>query len=320
MPELRIPLAIDESGKLCSPVRAEKGKKYSCPVCGTPVIFRQGVKKVPHFAHKSSDTCSQETIIHKTAKLLVQKVINEWKSGKAQPPILKRSCQICGDCINQFLPDKVCGAKLECKLMDGSIVDVALVDEREKPLAAVEIRVTHAVEEAKAAELQVPFIELDGYEIIKDPTVWKPISDHFKPLICSNCKSTYSEYKVKAKRIAKASGIDLPDTYYRYGIIECWNCKQEIIVFAWPKKDLYDVSAPKVRPYPRTIKYRYTKTFGGKYWVNTCPYCQATQGDFFLHMEPDGPFFPVQVREDSPVAFEKDMMIIAFYAERFLLD
>lgn len=314
MTELRIPFAVDASGGLCSPVVAEKGKKYFCPVCGASVVLRHGQKRAAHFAHKSGKACSPETIIHKTAKMLIQKVVYEWKSGKADSPILERRCQVCGVPVTQSLPDKVSSAILEYKLADGSVADVVLVDEEKTSLAAVEIKVTHAVDEAKAMSLPVPFIELDGNEVIKNPTLWRPTSDHFKPLICSNCKSAYRRFQAKAQRIAKASRIELPRAYYRYGITTCWKCKREIIVFAWPKDGLHNDSVPQVKPHPRIIQYRYSKSIGGKYWVNTCPYCHAIQGDFFLHMEPGGPFFSVCIEEDSPIAFERDMTKIAVHA------
>ena len=34
-----------------------------------------------------------------------------------------------------------------------------------------------------------------------------------------------------------------------------------------------------------------SKTIGTGYWMNHCQHCGAKMGDFFLHMEPDGPFF-----------------------------
>ncbi|MBL8151643.1 MAG: hypothetical protein JNN15_17085, partial [Blastocatellia bacterium] len=64
----------------------------------------------------------------------------------------------------------------------------------------------------------------------------------------------------------------------------------------------------------RTVQYRFSKTVGDKYWVNTCPYCESIQGDFFLYSEPDGPFFTVDLEEDSSVAFDRDMLKIAEYA------
>lgn len=313
MPELRVPFAIDDEGRLYSPETAEKGGNYLCPACQEPIIFKQGEIKVPHFAHKVSVTCYQETITHKTAKLLVQKVVHEWKEGKGNPPILCRACQICGISISQALPEKVDSAVLEHRLADGSVADVALLV-GETAQAVVEIKVTHAVDEIKANRLPVPFIELDGYEVIENPTVWKPKIDRFKPLTCNKCKLDCLRFQAKVKQVAKASNIELPTAYYRYGFCQCWKCKREIIVFAWPKDGMHDDSDPKVKPCPRTVQYRLSKTVDDKYWVNTCPYCQSIQGDFFLYSEPDGPFFAVDLEEDSPMAFDRDMLKIAEYA------
>lgn len=313
MPELLVPFAIDDEGRLYSPEGAEKGRNYLCPACQKPVIFKQGEIRVAHFAHNVSDTCSQETIVHKTAKLLVQKAVNEWKAGKSNPPIFQRVCQICGISVSQPLPYKVDSAILEHRLADGSVVDVALMVEQTVQ-AAVEIKVSHAVDELKANSLPVPFIELDGYEVIENPNVLKPITDNLRPLTCDKCKSTYLKFQTKARQIAQASNIELPAAYYRYGLCKCWKCKREILVFAWPKDGMYDDSAPKVKPWPRTVQYRLSKTIGSKYWVNTCPYCQSIQGDFFLYCEPDGPFFTIDVEEDSPTAFDRDMMKIAEHA------
>lgn len=173
MSELRVPFAIDSELKLYSPATAEKSKNYFCPSCGESVILKQGEIRTTHFAHKISDTCNQETITHKTAKLLIQKVIQDWKSGKSNPPTLARACQICHSTINQPLPEKVDKAILEYKLSDGFIIDVALMV-GDIAQAAVEIKVTHAVDDIKAGRLSIPFIELDGYEVVTNPTIWKP--------------------------------------------------------------------------------------------------------------------------------------------------
>lgn len=315
MPELRVPFAIDDEERLFSPETAKKGTNYFCPACHEPVIFKQGEIRMAHFAHKIGDHCNQETIIHKTAKLLIQKVVHEWKTGIRNSPILQRVCQICEESVSKPLPDKVDGAVLEHRLKDGSVVDIALLV-GEIAQAAVEIRVTHAVDDIKADRFPVPFIELDGYAVIENPLVWSPIIDNFKPLTCDKCKSIYLKFRDKANQVAKVSNIELPSAYYRYGLCNCWKCKREIIVFAWPKNELYDNSAPEVKPCPRTVQYRFSKTAGVKYWVNTCPYCQSIQGDFFLYAEPDGPFFAVELEEDSSIAFDRDMLKIAKHADQ----
>ena len=313
MSELRLPFAVDEKEQLCSPSTAKKGGIYFCPFCRESIIVRQGAVRVPHFAHKVSDICSQESIVHKTAKMRIQKVVQGWKSGGSSRPKLQRACRVCGTYTNQLLPDKVDGAIQEYRLTDGSIVDVALMA-GEMVQAAVEIKVTHAIDEIKVIRLSVPFIELNGYEIIKNPFVWKSIADNFKPITCEKCKSAYLRFQTRAKQIANASGIKLMARYYRYGLCTCWKCKREIIVLAWPKDRMFDKSNPKIKTLPKTVQYRFSKTVGHKYWVNTCPYCQSIQGDFFLYCEPDGPFFGVNIEEDSPAAFDRDMMKIAVYA------
>jgi hypothetical protein len=210
---------------------------------------------------------------------------------------------------DQALPDKVDRAILEYRMPEGSIVDIALMVANEAA-AAIEIRVTHAVDENKAKSLSVPFIELDGQAVIENPTIFQPIRDHFLPFFCRRCKQAKEKFHYKVNIIAKRTGIELPESYYRYGFCKCWKCKREIIVFAWPKTSEWDKSAPKVKPIPRTIQYRYSATVNNKYWVNTCPNCKSIQGDWFLFFEIDSPFFGIS-RKDSEDAYHRDMQTIA---------
>jgi hypothetical protein len=307
--KLRVPFAVDGEERLYNPETAEKGKHYFCPACQDTVILRKGKIKTAHFAHKASETCNQETILHKTAKQRIVEVISNWKSGKIDAPILKRTCEICRKSIDQPLPDKVECAMLEYRMLDGFIIDVALMV-KNKPAAAIEVRVTHAVDERKAELVSVPFIELEGQKVIENPAVFEPIHDQFFPFTCRSCKQAKARFQIKVNEIAQQTGVELPDRYYRYGFCECWRCKREIIVYAWPKISEWDYSAPKVKPIPRTIQYRYSRTVSRKYWVNTCPRCKSIQGDWPLFCEPDGPFFGIRCKEDSRGAYHKDMQRI----------
>ena len=98
---------------------------------------------------------------------------------------------------------------LEYRMSDGFIVDVALMVENE-PAAAIEIRVTHAVEENKAKLLSIPFTELDGRKVIENPFAFEPIHDQFLPLTCTACKQVKARFQVKVKEVAKQTGIELP--------------------------------------------------------------------------------------------------------------
>lgn len=311
--KLRVPFAFDSEQRLYDPEKAEKGKHYFCPACQDIVILRKGEIKTAHFAHKASETCNQETILHKTAKQRIVDVISDWKSGKIDAPVLKRTCEICRQSKDRPLPDKVKCAMLEYRMPNGFIVDVALMVENE-PAAAIEIRVSHAVDENKAKLLSIPFIELDGQAVLENPTIFEPIRDHFLSFTCGACKQAKTRFHVKVNKIAKQTGIKLPDRYYRYGFCECWRCKREIIVYAWPKASEWDISAPKMKPIPRTIQYRYSNTIGGKYWVNTCPRCKSIQGDFFLFFGSNGPFFGIGCKENTQDAYNRDMKNIVNYA------
>ena len=112
MGSIKIPFAIDDLGILTKIDDATRGIDYYCPACNMPVIVRKGDIKIHHFVHKASDFCSQETVIHKTAKMLFQKLVSDWKNGLAQAPKINRKCQICYSIIQQPLPDKVQSANL----------------------------------------------------------------------------------------------------------------------------------------------------------------------------------------------------------------
>ena len=87
---------------------------------------------------------------------------------------------------------------------DGFIIDVALMVENE-PAAAIEIRVSHAVDENKARLLPIPFIELDGQAVIDNPTIFQPVRDCFMEFTCKRCKQSMKQYDVKVNEIAKTN-------------------------------------------------------------------------------------------------------------------
>lgn len=113
--------------------------------------------------------------------------------------------------------------------------------------------------------------------------------------VCMKCEEVYHEFNKKVKEISSSTEMVLPEPgYYYYGIVDCWKCKKEILVFAWGQWDDWDVEKPKEIPIPSTIKYMHSKTIHKEYWVNTCPHCNSIQGDWYLFSEPDGPFFALQ--------------------------
>ena len=48
----------------------------------------------------------------------------------------------------------------------------------------------------------------------------------------------------------------------------------------------------KIRRFTESFKLAYSKTAGARYFMNHCQHCGAKLGDFFMHSEPGGAFFP----------------------------
>lgn len=97
---LQLGALIKDSETYVYPFIASKAEKYICPVCKKDVIFKAGKIKCPHFAHKKSDNpCffydkPKESEIHKDAKMLLCKVINDKRSIALQ--------RKCINCISNF--------------------------------------------------------------------------------------------------------------------------------------------------------------------------------------------------------------------------
>lgn len=57
-----------------------------------------------------------------------------------------------------------------------------------------------------------------------------------------------------------------------------------------------------IKPYAPFYKFDYTKKTDSYYWVNHCEHCNAALGDFYMHNEPEGAFFP---EDNAPYEYMK---------------
>lgn len=65
----------------------------------------------------------------------------------------------------------------------------------------------------------------------------------------------------------------------------------------------------------------YSKTVDGHYFMNHCSFCGAKLGDFFMHSEPDGAFFPTReesAREIKLHHFKTRLLVVASGGESSL--
>lgn len=183
----KVPVARDLRGVLCGPDLAQKGRRYTCPACGAAVDLHAGQKKRRHFHHATA-ACSEETALHIGAKELVVQAIAEWRAGAAAPVIVRACAEVgCDARTRQAVPKKVTGAVTEHRMKTGHVVDVAFIGPGALAIAAVEIRHTHAVDEPKALELGVPWIEVDAAATCRAMgRELHPVRDRFLPWFCAD--------------------------------------------------------------------------------------------------------------------------------------
>ena len=281
MSTLKVSVAYDEARRLVFPEAAHKGGSYFCPACDERLVLKRGTRKVPHFAHTGSQQCSPEMIVRRAAQMELHRTLEEWLAGRAAGPVIERACFLCERHGEQSVPDKLTGVVLDYSLPSGERLDVALMVGPEVG-AAIQIVAAAQVDKEKESSLPLAYIEVDGQAIVANPARWKPLRDRFKTVRCGRCRQDYARFRVRCEKLARQTGISLPQADYRYAPAFCWRCKREILVFTWANHSSFAKKLPATPP-PKSLHYRYSKTVRDKYWANTCPYCRAIQGDWFLH-------------------------------------
>ncbi|MFD1006760.1 competence protein CoiA family protein [Oceanisphaera ostreae] len=285
MDNLKIPYGVDGSGELISAVSATKGSEYSCPCCGMKLIHRAGEVRVKHFAHPPASNCSLESVLHITAKRLVYAEILKNAAGE-EGICLADCCQNCGVEFSTRVPaNTFTNAGMEVGVGD-YICDVVGYQENTVRLA-IEILNTHKVDAKKAANLAVYWLELKAEDVINNSLKWSPTQANLKESYCMSCKDHIKHVVAVADKYginrALYSAVKNPSKHAYIADIEvCFKCNQEIPVFWWQGVPFCEFEPPN--PKPKTIKYRYSKKYGGSYWANTCADCNVIQGDNFLYI------------------------------------
>lgn len=292
----RVPLGLDADGRLVERTLVEKGREYRCPACLAPLVVRAGEIRAHHLAHVASAGCSPETALHDSAKRLIAEVVNDWLAGRAQAPTIETDCAFCYESVPEPLLARFHDAVIERRLEDGLVADVAFVN-AERVVGAVEIRVTHAVDEGKARQLSVPWIELDAEAVIAQPRAWAPIArggPQRKRPTCESC----GQRNAAGLRLAASLGIAIASPPYQAAPHDCYKCASPFPVVSWPRTGMVETERPP-EPIPSVLKLRSSTTADATHWANVCPRCGATAGDWFLYMEPEGPFMGLRHSGDS---------------------
>lgn len=269
-------------GNFVRSAEAERGISYVCPSCEAPLVLKAGEVRRRHFSHKGGSGCSSESILHQVAKARICLAVQAWRNGAGDVPRLVRRCEFCSQELPQELPSSVRVAVPEVPV-GGRVVDVALLDAGGTTLAALEVLVSHAVDERKASDLPIPWGEIPAGEVLEG-LCWRLSQDGFRNrAVCGSCRARRDVLKQKAQDCLGRLRYPFPPPHpYRLAFRECWKCARETVVFSWPWAGQWSKRRPPT-PLTPTISFERTSVVPQGYWANKCQWCRRVQGDFYLH-------------------------------------
>lgn len=290
-----IPVAADTDGRLVPPAAAKKRVHYTCPSCRALVDLHAGEKKRRHFHHRAGGSaCTNESVLHLSAKRLVVQAARDWLAGAAPAPVFVRRCAHagCDATTKQHMPKKVGSVDEEHRLRSGHVADVALLARAaDLPIGVIEILQSHAVDDTKAFELGVPWIEVDAAQVCADAgRVLVPVRDRFLPWLCPSHASTRGEAHARDRldrerlaAVSRALDYSLAD-FPAYRVARVTTCPNghDAVVFAWDGRSPPDPRPPhvvaiardadptfnRVTGWQKVLPYRHT-------FVSVCPACRA---------------------------------------------
>ncbi len=234
--DYKIPYALNVAGELISAKEAKKQEKYFCVECGLELIYKAGDIREKHFAHKQESNCSTEAVIHKIAKRLIVQIIKRNSENK-QEIHLNIKCDNCDEIHRIEIEGGIFSDAKEEVQVSKYRCDVVGYKEG-KPALAIEIFNSHKVDNEKAENLSLPWIELDAIDVINNPLGWKPFDYRLKANLCHSCdlkskkiKSICDKWKIDSKSYTTIK--KKTNSKYIAEIYKCWKCDEEIPVFWW---------------------------------------------------------------------------------------
>ncbi|GGO40478.1 competence protein CoiA family protein [Deinococcus humi] len=201
-------LALNPDGDLVSALTAPKRAKYTCMECGGNLHVKRGPKKAAHFAHDSEDLtgCTGESVTHLAAKRLLRKQLQAELAQESLVKWMQHCSGAQGGCrMRSVLPQghEVQGMweVLEEVTHGRYRFDVAVIVSG-KAIFGFEVYHRHLVPEQKAADLDVPWLELVAEDILEfKPRV--PFRGSHSEQLCSDCHALLQALRERQARDAK---------------------------------------------------------------------------------------------------------------------
>lgn len=186
-----------------------------CPICKNEVILKLGKVRVHHYAHKSNVVClstKPETALHLNTKYYIYNQL--LKSSKI---FLDIRCSFCSKKKRYIWLQNWDEVLVEHSL-GSSRPDITIL-KNGKPIGAIEVKVTHPVDEKKTNQFEtmdIRWIEVNASEsIYEGKNAWTPektlpfskFHPEPKKWICNECKKRI-ERKKKEKEYSKHNYVE----------------------------------------------------------------------------------------------------------------
>lgn len=140
-----------------------------CPCCSEQVVWKAGDVVTPHVAHAAGSTCAAtnpETAAHWNAKFHVASLMRSRDERNGMQVRVKCNAYLHAEYVQHWpsdVPDWV-QSQVE-RTVGNRRPDVALIDDMNGVIAAIEIKHAHAIDDTKIADykrLDIPWIEIDA--------------------------------------------------------------------------------------------------------------------------------------------------------------
>lgn len=201
-------LALDTEGRLVSALTAPKKAKYTCLECGGTLHVKRGEQKAAHFAHDHDDPtgCTGESVTHLAAKRLLRQQLQAELEQTGLVKWMQHCPGVEGACrMRSVLPQErevASGWEVREEVTHGRYrFDVAVVVSGQV-VFGFEVYHRHLVPDEKAADLNVPWLELVAEDILEfKPRV--PYRGSHSEQHCPDCQALLVAIKERQARDAK---------------------------------------------------------------------------------------------------------------------
>ena len=277
---LKLPFALRNEAIIhISDVESGRQPDCLCPECKRPLIARKGAIKQHHFAHDPGSQCNLESALHWLGKTLIHDGIRDALSH-GTPINLQWQCSHCPDAHETNLLSGAVSVEMERHLGQAK-PDVLIFGQEGKPLTAIEVVVSHPLEDDarafyKAAKINIVEIRLSNYDAINDLRDMSRLNATATSF-CMRPKCDICEQPLSPKTIHVVNGA----CYRCGGAMKISFCDVEGVCHSPEEFSGKDTESALKRGC--ILREQFSHTTQTSYVANTCGHCGAFTGSFYLH-------------------------------------